>query len=109
MHGAEERGARTKLGPPWACERTLRDTSPADRPRLSGNSWVSPQMDGPQVRGGREHHAWCEGERCPDQARPTTGRRADAQKHQSRRQAPAFWELVGLTLDGRRAHLSHTW
>ena len=44
-----------------------------------------------------------------DQARPTMGVRADAQKHQSRRQAPAFWELVGLTLDGRRAHSRHTW
>ena len=42
MHGAKERGARTKLGPPRAGERTLRNTSPADRPRLSGNWWVSP-------------------------------------------------------------------
>ena len=42
MHGAKERGARTKQGPPRAGERTLRNTSPADRPRLSGNWWVSP-------------------------------------------------------------------
>ena len=26
--------------------------------------------------------------------------RADAQRHQSRQQAPAIWELVGFTLDG---------
>ena len=37
MHGAKERCARTKLGPPRAGKRTLRNTSPADRPRLSGN------------------------------------------------------------------------
>ena len=56
MHGAKERGARTKLGPPRAGERTLRNT-----------------------------------------------------QKQSRRQAPAFWDLVGLTVDGQRAHPRHTW
>ena len=25
------------------------------------------------------------------------------------KEALAFWELVGLTLDGRRAHPRHTW
>ena len=42
MHGAKERGARTKLGPPRAGERTLRNTDAANRPRLSVNWWVSP-------------------------------------------------------------------
>ena len=42
MHGAKERGTWTKLGPPRAGERTLRNTGLADRPRLSGNWWVSP-------------------------------------------------------------------
>ena len=51
MHGAKERGARTKLGPPRACERMLRDTSPADRPRLSGNWWVSPSTVDARTRG----------------------------------------------------------
>ena len=32
MHGAKERGARTKLGPPRAVERTLRNTSLTDSP-----------------------------------------------------------------------------
>ena len=52
MHGAKERGARTKLGPPRAGERTLRNTSPADRPRLSGNWRVSPLMEWAPGEGG---------------------------------------------------------
>ena len=97
-----------------SCHGALEPSSagpPSGRPsaeRLAVTHTRTP-MEWAQVRGGREHHAWREGERCPDQARSTTGMRADAQRHQSRRQAPAFWELVGLTLDGRRAHSSHTW
>ena len=82
---------------------------PPKGPGFLGTGGSHLWYNGPQVRGGREHHAWREEERRPDQARSTTGRRADAQKHQSRRQAPAFWELVGLTLDDRRAHSRHTW
>ena len=85
---------------------------PSGRPsaeRLAVTHTHALRWNGPQVRGSREHHAWREGKRCPDQARPITGMRADAQRHQSRRQAPAFWELVGLTLDSRRAHSRHTW
>ena len=51
MHGAKKRGARTKQGPPRAGERTLRNTSPADRPRLSGNWWVSPLTVDARTRG----------------------------------------------------------
>ena len=51
MHGAKERGARTKLGPPRAGDQTLRNTSPADTPRLSGNCWVSPWTVDARTRG----------------------------------------------------------
>ena len=69
-----------------SCHGALESSSagpPSGRPsaeRLAVTHTRTP-MEWALGEGGREHHAWREGERCPDQARPTTGMRADAQRH----------------------------